>query len=124
MIAGIAVRLPFCSFPLCAPVLFRLWAGKGSASPVKLAGELVTQLVAQFGDRQVRGVGDAAHRGQSLLVAAGATWTTRLPLNAALFAQAPPEIGRSFVRKPPCCCCSRDSSSRLASWLWLPTRIR
>jgi hypothetical protein len=93
VIAGIAVRLPFCSSPVCLPVLFRLWAGKGTASPVELAGELVALLVAEFGDRQVHGVGDAAYHGEALLVT-GATWTTRLPVNAALFALAPPRTGK------------------------------
>ena len=27
-VAGIVVRLPFCTAPVCLPVLFRLWAGK------------------------------------------------------------------------------------------------
>lgn len=93
VIAGITVRLPLCSSPVCLPVLFRLWAGKGTASPVELAGELLTLLVAEFGDRQVHGVGDAAYHGPALLVA-GATWTTRLPVNAALFALAPPRTGK------------------------------
>jgi hypothetical protein len=93
VIAGIAVRLPFCSSVVCLPVLFRLWAGKGTTSPVDLAGELLALLVAQFGDRVVHGVGDAAYHGEALLVA-GATWTTRLPVNAALFALAPPRTGK------------------------------
>src|SRR6266542_12036 len=29
VVAGIVVRLPFCTAPVCLPVLFRLWAGKG-----------------------------------------------------------------------------------------------
>lgn len=93
VIAGIAVRLPFCSSAVCLPVLFRLWAGKGTASPVDLAGELIALVAAEFGDRQVHGVGDAAYHGQPLLVP-GTTWTTRLPVNAALFALAPPRTGR------------------------------
>jgi len=93
VIAGIAVRLPFCSSPVCLPVLFRLWAGKGTASPVELAGELIALLVVEFGDRQVHGVGDAAYHGEALVVS-GATWTTRLPVNAALFAPAPPRTGK------------------------------
>jgi DDE superfamily endonuclease len=93
VIAGIAVRLPFCSSPVCLPVLFRLWAGKGTASPVDLAGELIALIAAEFGDRQVHGVGDAAYHGEPLLVT-GTTWTTRLPVNAALFALAPPRTGK------------------------------
>jgi hypothetical protein len=73
--------------------VFRRWAGKGTASPVELAGGLITLLVAEFGDRQVRGGGDAAYHGQALAVT-GATWTTRLPVNAALFAPAPSRTGK------------------------------
>jgi hypothetical protein len=40
VIAGIVVDLPFCSRPVCLPVLFRLWLGKGSATPVTLAGQM------------------------------------------------------------------------------------
>lgn len=93
VIAGIVARLPFCTAPVCLPVLFRLWAGKGTASPVELAAELLTLIVRQFGDRPVHGVGDAAYHGQALLVD-GATWTTRLPANAALYAPAPSRTGK------------------------------
>jgi hypothetical protein len=93
VIAGIAVTLPFCSSPVCLPVLFRLWAGKGTASPVDLAGHLLALIAAEFPGRTVQGVGDAAYHGQPLLIA-GVTWTTRLPVNAALYAPAPPRTGR------------------------------
>src|SRR5437773_1677669 len=73
--AGVAVRLRFCSAPVCLPVLCRWWAGRGTASPVELARDLMALLVAEFGDRQVHGVGDAAYRGEALVVS-GATWTT------------------------------------------------
>lgn len=62
-------------------MLFRLWAGKGSASSVEMAGELLGLIVAVFPHRQVHG---AAYHGKPLLVA-GTTWTTRLAANAALF---------------------------------------
>jgi hypothetical protein len=93
VIAGIAVRLPFCSSPVCLPVLFRLWAGKGTASPVELAAQLMRLIVAEFAGRQVHGVGDAAYHGEPLL-AGGTTWTTRLPANAALYAPAPPRTAK------------------------------
>jgi DDE superfamily endonuclease len=93
VVAGIAVRLPFCSSPVCLPVLFRLWAGKGAAGPVELAGQLLALVAAEFADRIVHGVGDAAYHGQPLAVA-GTTWTTRLPVNAALYAPAPPRTGK------------------------------
>jgi DDE superfamily endonuclease len=93
VVAGIVVRLPWCTAPVCLPVLFRLWAGKGTASPVELAGQLLGLIAAQFGDRRVHGVGDAAYHGKPLLVA-HTTWTTRLPANAALYDLAPPRTAR------------------------------
>jgi hypothetical protein len=91
-VAGIVVRLPFCTAPVCLPVLFRLWAGKGTASSVELAGDLLGLIAAAFPGRRVHGVGDAAYHGKPLLVA-GTTWTTRLPANAALYDLAPPRTG-------------------------------
>jgi hypothetical protein len=93
IIAGLAVSLPFCSSPVCLPVLFRLWAGKGSPSPVTLAGELIELLVAEFPDRTVHGVGDAAYHGRPLRIP-GTTWTCRLPAKAALYGLAPPRTGK------------------------------
>jgi len=92
-VAGIVVRLPFCTAPVCLPVLFRLWAGKGTASSVEMAGDLLTVIKAAFPDRDVHGVGDAAYHGKPLLVP-GTTWTTRLPANAALYDLAPPPTGK------------------------------
>jgi hypothetical protein len=80
---GIVVQLPFCSSPTALPVLFRLWRGKGTASQVELAAQMVKLLVAALPGRLVRGVGDAAFHGRALVIE-GATWTTRLPANAAL----------------------------------------
>jgi hypothetical protein len=93
VVAGIVVGLPLCTAPVCLPVLFGLWAGKGTASPVDLAGELLGLIAAEFPDRQVHAGGDAAYHGQALLHAA-TTWTTRLPANAALFDLAPPRTGK------------------------------
>ena len=67
-VAGIVVRLPFCTAPVCLPVLFRLWAGKGTTSSVGLASELLTVIAAASPDRRVHGVGDAAYHGPALLV--------------------------------------------------------
>jgi hypothetical protein len=83
----------FFSHAVCLPVLFRLWAGRGSASPVELAGQLLGLVAAEFPGPCVHGVGDAAYHGRPLLVA-GSTWTTRLPANAALYDLAPPRTGR------------------------------
>jgi hypothetical protein len=93
IIVGIIVTLPFCSRPVCLPVLFRLWRGKGTASPVQLAGELISLLAKEFADRVIHAVGDAAYHGKALLVP-GTTLTTRLPANAVLYALAPPPTGK------------------------------
>ncbi len=108
VVAGIVVRLPFCSSPVCLPVLFRLWQGKGTASHVELAAEMIALLVQAFPAHRVHGVGDAAYHGKALAAPAdepaevGATrpakarttWTTRLPRNATLYAPAPPPTGK------------------------------
>lgn len=93
VIAGIIVRLPFTCGPTCLPVLFRLWAGKGTASPVQLAGQLLTLLAGAFPDRRIHVVGDAAYHGRALLVP-GITITTRLASNAALYGPTPPRTGK------------------------------
>ena len=85
VIVGIVVALPFCSHPVCLPVLLRLWRGKGTASPVQLAGE--TDLAS---GRSLPGPTHPRRRGRRLprQGAAGArtTITTRLPANAVLYA--------------------------------------
>ncbi len=93
VIAGIVVRLPYCSHPVCLPILFRLWAGKGAASPVELAAAMLTVLAETFPHKQIHAVGDAAYHGRPLLVP-DTTITTRLPANAALHAPAPPRTRR------------------------------
>ena len=84
----ILVRLPFCAHPVCLPVLLRLWRGRGTASPVQLARELILLLAQEFPDRCIHAVGDAAYHGKALLVERS-TVTTRLPANAALYAPHP-----------------------------------
>ena len=93
IVAGIVVHLPFCTAAVCLPVLLRLWAGKGSDSPVTLGSVLLQLIRDAFPGRVVHGVGDAAYHGRALLVA-GTTWTTRLPANASLFDWAPPRTGK------------------------------
>jgi hypothetical protein len=46
VILALVVQLPFCPSPVALPVLFRLWRGKGTASQVELAAELMTALAA------------------------------------------------------------------------------
>lgn len=91
IIAGIVLTVPFTTHPVCLPVLFRLWAGKGTATPVQLAGQLLELLAGEFTGRTIHAVGDAAYHGTPLLVP-GTSITTRLPANAALFAPAPPRV--------------------------------
>jgi len=69
VIAAIVVRLSFCSSPVALPVLFRLWRGKGTASQVDLAAEMMKLLAAALPGRDVHGTGDAAFHGQALVVA-------------------------------------------------------
>ncbi len=103
--AGLVVHLPFCTRPVCLPVLARLVlpgkkarpAGRGrkaAAAPgtkVPVAVALVTQLAAAFPGRTVHVVADAAYHGPALKqLPASVTWTTRLPANAVLYALAPP----------------------------------
>jgi transposase len=105
--AGIIVALPFCTRPVCLPVLARLHVpGKGRArkprrqaapaSTVSAAAALVTLLAGAFPGRAVHVTADAHYHGPALRdLPATVTWTTRLPKNAVLYALAPPR-----VRKP------------------------
>jgi hypothetical protein len=107
--AGIVVALPFCSRPVCLPVLARLHVpGKGPArgkarkrdpapaSAVSCAAGLVALLAGAFPGRTVHVAADAHYHGPAIKdLPATVTWTTRLPRNAVLYALAPPRI-----RKP------------------------
>ena len=106
--AGIVVALPFCSRPVCLPVLVRLHvpgtgkAGKARkrdpapASTVSAAAGLVALLAGTFPGRVVHVVADAHYHGPAIKdLPPDVTWTTRLPRNAVLYALAPPRI-----RKP------------------------
>jgi hypothetical protein len=75
------------------PVLFRLWRGKGTASQVQLAAELMGIMARAFPDREVHGTGDAAFHGEAL-VTGGTTWTTRLPASAVISGPKPPPTGQ------------------------------
>ncbi len=93
VVAALVVKLPFCSSPAALPVLFRLWRGKGTASQVELAAQMMKLLAGAFPGRAVHGTGDAAFHGESL-IAEGTTWTTRLPANAVLYGPKPPPTGK------------------------------
>jgi DDE superfamily endonuclease len=107
VVAGIVAGLPFCTRPVCLPVLARLVlpgkkprpAGRGhKAAPapgtkVSVAVALVTQLAAAFPGRAVHVVADAAYHGPApRQLPASVTWTTRPPANAVLYALAPPRL--------------------------------
>jgi hypothetical protein len=93
VIAAIVVQLRFCSSPVALPVLFRLWRGKGTASQVELAAQMLKVLTGAFPGRIIHGAGDAAFHGKPLIVE-GATWTTRLPAKAVLHGPRPPRTGK------------------------------
>ena len=93
LVAAIVVKLSFCPSPVALPVLFRLWRGKGTASQVQLAAELLKLLAEAFPGRDVHGTGDAAFHGEPLVIK-GTTWTTRLPASAVLHGPKPPPTGK------------------------------
>jgi DDE superfamily endonuclease len=93
VIAAIVVVLPCCPSPVALPVLFRLWRGKGTASQVTLAAEMMTVLRDAFPGRAVHGTGDAAFHGEALVIG-GTTWTTRLPASAVISGPKPPPTGK------------------------------
>ena len=68
-------------------------AARAPPFPVRLAGEMISVLRQQFPERTIHGVGDAAYHGKVLLVE-NTTFTTRLPVNAVLYAPAPPRTGK------------------------------
>ena len=102
---GIVVHLPFCTRPVCLPVLARLvLPGKtlrpgsrnGKKPPrlpgtkVSAAASLVTLLAAAFPGRAIDVVADAAYHGPALKhLPPAVTWTCRLRANAVLYGLAP-----------------------------------
>ena len=101
---GIVVRLPFCTRPVCLPVLARLVlpgkkprvknrkkAAPASGTKVSAAAELVTLLAATFPGRAIDVVADAAYHGPAIkYLPPAVTWTCRLRANAVLYSLAPP----------------------------------
>ena len=104
---GIVVRLPFCTRPVCLPVLARLIpAGKTTvparvmkrkkAAPVpgtkvSAAVSLVSLLAAAFPGRAIDVAADSACYGPALRhLPPAVTWTCRLRANAVLYDLAPP----------------------------------
>jgi hypothetical protein len=95
VVVGVIVRPAFMSRPVCLPVLCRRWQGKGTASTVELAAQMITTIAARVPERHLHVVADAAYHGKSLRdLPATVTWTTRLPRNAVLYHPAPGPTGR------------------------------
>jgi hypothetical protein len=133
---GIIVALPFCTRPVCLPVLARLHVpGRGRtgrkarrraapASTVSCAVALVALLAGAFPGRAVHVVADAHYHGPALRDLPGnVTWTTRLPKNAVLYALAPPRVRKPG--RPP------RKGPRLGTWAevaaaasWTPAVVR
>src|ERR1700722_3069803 len=112
---GIVVQLPFCTRPVCLPVLARLIpAGKTKvparrrkgkkAAPlpgtkVSAAAGLVTLLAAAFPGRAVNVVAGAAYPGPALKhLPSAVTWAWGLRANAVLYGPAPPRPPRTKGR--------------------------
>jgi DDE superfamily endonuclease len=101
---GIVVRLPFCTRPVCLPVLARLVlpgkkpqikkrkkAAPAPGTKVSAATALVALLAAAFPGRAIHVVADAAYHGPALKhLPPSVTWTCRLRANAVLYDLAPP----------------------------------
>jgi hypothetical protein len=95
VVVGVVVWLSFLSRPVCLPVLCRRWQGRGTASTVDLAAQMITTIAGRVADRGVHVVADAAYHGKGLRdLPTGITWTTRLPRNAVLYDRAPARTGK------------------------------
>jgi len=135
---GIVVRLPFCTRPVCLPVLARLVlpgkkarvkkrkkAAPASGTKVSAAAELVTLLAAAFPGRAIDVVADAAYHGPAIkYLPPAVTWTCRLRANAVLYSLAPPRAPGKRGRP-------RRKGDRLgtpgqlaAAARWIPATVR
>jgi hypothetical protein len=95
VVVGVVVHLPFMSRPVCLPVACRRWAGKGTASTVDLACQMITAVAAHLPGRTIHVVADAAYHGKQITdLPERVTWTTRLPRNAVLYERAPGPTGK------------------------------
>jgi hypothetical protein len=133
---GIIVALPFCTRPVCLPVLARLHVpGRGrqgrrarrqaaAASMVTTAAALVTRLAGAFPGRAVHVVADAHYHGPALRdLPPDVTWTTRLPRNAVLFRLAPPRV-RKPGRPPRKGARLGTPADLAAAAAWTPATVR
>jgi hypothetical protein len=94
VILGIVVTLPFCSRPVCLPVLARLVVkDTTSASRLYPARRMIDMLAGALPGRVIHGVGDAAYSGKDL-AGLDDNITSRLRKDAALSGLAPPPTGK------------------------------
>ena len=124
---GIVVTLPFCTRPVCLPVLARLNIPAKNPrrrrrdpqpdSKVSQATALVTLLAGAFPGRTVHVVADAYYHGSQINgLPPAVTWTCRLMANAALYGLPPRR--RPGTRGRPGCAASAWASPRT----WPPPR--
>lgn len=92
VVLGVVVSLPFCSRPVCLPVLCSLWQ---QGSKIVIARRLVCLLADRFPERTCHVTGDAAYVSRDLRgLPARITWTTRPRANAVFHELTPPRTGR------------------------------
>jgi DDE superfamily endonuclease len=107
VVVGICVRLPFLERTVCLPVLFRLWrprrpeyAKADKPDPERpgkpvMAREMIDLLAARLPGRRIDLVGDAAYATEAWRGLPGrVTVTSRLRVNAAIYAPAPERTGK------------------------------
>ena len=113
--AGINVKLPFLERTVCLLVLFRLWRPRRKEIPKhkpdperpskpRLAREMLCLLAAQFKDRMIHMVGDAAYASGAFAgLPENVTITSRLRADAALNELPPPRPpkGQRKQGRPP-----------------------
>jgi hypothetical protein len=86
VVLGVLVDLPFCSRPVCLPILARLWRPRHTAGRLELACELVGLVCGHLGDRRIDLVLDGAYAGRALReLPRQVTVTTRLRADARLY---------------------------------------
>lgn len=107
VVIGICVELPMLDRTVCLPVLFRLWRPRRAeyakadkrdperpGKPV-MAREMTLLLAARLSGRRIDLVGDAAYASEAWRgLPERVTITSRLRVNAAIYAPTPPPTGK------------------------------
>ncbi|MGH2931049.1 MAG: IS701 family transposase, partial [Solirubrobacteraceae bacterium] len=107
VVVGICVTLPILERTVCLPVLFRLWRPRRAeyakadkpdperpGKPVQ-AREMVDLLAVRLAGRRIDLVGDAAYASEAWRgLDASVTVTSRLRVNAAIYAPTPERTGK------------------------------